>query len=39
LASAIRICQPPENVSVGRSKSDVLKPRPWSTVAVFSSML
>src|SRR5258707_200802 len=39
LASAIRICQPPENISVGRPKSEVLNPRPCSTVAVFSSML
>jgi hypothetical protein len=35
----MRICQPPENVSVGLPKSSWLKPRPRSTVAIRRSML
>ena len=38
-ASAMRICQPPENVSLGLSRSSGEKPSPRSTVVIFRSML
>ena len=38
-ASAMRICQPPEKVSHGRSRSEGVKPSPRSTVVIRRSML
>ena len=39
LASAMRICQPPENSSVLRSQSSLEKPRPPSTAPTWESRL
>ena len=35
----MRICHPPENVSLGLSKSSGVNPKPRSTVVIFRSML